>query len=431
MRLFAVVGNPILHSRSPLLFRAAYPCGGGEMCYVRMRADTAPEALRTFAELGMSGMNVTAPFKTEMAALASVRSATASALNACNTIIKEDNGTLSAHNTDPQGAAGALQGAGAAVGGKQCLVLGAGGAGIAAAYALRQAGGRVAIANRTIAKAQAAAAQTGCLHCGLDAIAEQTAHADIIVNTIPADIIPPECLAPRHTILDAIYPNPALQTKAAAAGSAYIDGGQWLVHQAIPAFRLLARTAPNIKAMQTLAPAAPPRHVSLIGFMGAGKSAAAPLAAQMLGMDCIDTDHIIEQRCADSIAGIIARRGEAFFRQIEKETLCQALQSSRPALIACGGGAAADAAAGAMLHSQSIVVWLYAPPERCLARIADPSLRPLLMQGNSPEQTARTLFYRRLPSYAQAAWILVNVENKTSRQASEIIYDEVNRTLSH
>ncbi|GHT82527.1 hypothetical protein FACS189467_7820 [Bacteroidia bacterium] len=188
MRLFAVTGNPILHSKSPLLFGAAYPDNKQDFCYFRLHADSADEALKTFTEIGLSGMNVTAPFKSDILQLIETRSDTTVALNACNTIVATEKG-LYADNTDTEGVSGAIHQAGTTIANARCLVLGAGGAGSAAAYALHKAGGIVTIANRTIATAQALSKKIGCSFCGLDDLAEKMAYAEIIVNTLSSDVI--------------------------------------------------------------------------------------------------------------------------------------------------------------------------------------------------------------------------------------------------
>lgn len=62
MFYFAVTGSPILHSKSPEVFYAAF-AGRSDLAYFRMVAASAGEAMRLFRELGLSGMNITAPFK--------------------------------------------------------------------------------------------------------------------------------------------------------------------------------------------------------------------------------------------------------------------------------------------------------------------------------------------------------------------------------
>ncbi|GHT67520.1 hypothetical protein FACS189452_05390 [Bacteroidia bacterium] len=432
MRLFAVTGNPILHSKSPLLFGAAYPDNKQDFCYFRLHADSADEALKTFTEIGLSGMNVTAPFKSDILQLIETRSDTTVALNACNTIVATEKG-LYADNTDTEGVSGAIHQAGTTIANARCLVLGAGGAGSAAAYALHKAGGIVTIANRTIATAQALSKKIGCSFCGLDDLAEKMAYAEIIVNTLSSDVINTTWLTPHHTLLDAVYPNETLRYKVENRCGKYIDGTQWLLHQGIPAYRAFTGIAPNVDAMRQriCQPSPYPRHIAFIGFMGVGKSTTAKLVAKQLDMPLVDTDLLIEKQCNDTIPHIIQQKGEDYFRKIEQEVICQVLAYPTPHLISCGGGAVTTPEVRTMLHQNSIVIWLYAPVEECLANIENIVSRPLLMQGSNPLFTAKKLFEERIPMYAQTAWMLVNTSNKTTEQVTKTIYDEVNRVLAH
>jgi shikimate dehydrogenase len=236
MYIFAVAGNPILHSRSPFLFSAAYNDDGSNYAYFRMHASNADQAMQTFAQLGLKAMNVTAPFKSDILNIVKNCSTTSAILAACNVVLRNNN-DIAAHNTDPDGALGALHQANIDINGKTCLVLGAGGAGSAAAYALVKAGGMVTIANRSISKAQDIAHRIGCDFCSLTDISHKLTHSGIIVNTIPVDAIPLHNLTLTNVMLDAVYPNNVLQQKIENAGGIYISGDKWLLHQAMPAYR--------------------------------------------------------------------------------------------------------------------------------------------------------------------------------------------------
>ncbi|MDR3187856.1 MAG: NAD(P)-binding domain-containing protein [Prevotellaceae bacterium] len=430
MHLFAVTGAPVLHSKSPALFAAAYPLHADDFAYFRMAAQSAEEAAWLFGELGLSGMNITAPFKGDMARLADVRAPEVQTLNACNTWVVEG-GKKCAYNTDIFGVTGSLEKAGVTVAGKRCLVLGAGGAGGAAAYALRAAGGVVVIANRTVDKARRLAQSIGCSGVGLDEVAAIAPQADLIVSTLypHVDALNEAWLTPQHVIFDAIYHGSALRDKARRAGCTFIDGAGWLLHQGAPAYRKFTGLEPDVESMEK-SPLlkALPRHISLIGFMGSGKSAVAPALASLLGMPVLDVDAALEARCGASIPQLIGEKGEAYFREQERMALEDALASATPTVISCGGGAVTQPLLSKLLKENSIAIWIYAPPACCLSRI-DVSTRPLLARHANPQQAAEELFEKRKSQYAKTAWMLVNTTCRSEVQVSRLIYDEISNIL--
>ncbi|MDR2129683.1 MAG: hypothetical protein LBP56_00715 [Odoribacteraceae bacterium] len=430
-KLFAVVGNPVLHSKSPVLFEGAYP-GAGDRAFFRLVARSAEEALRLLSELELGGMNVTAPFKTEMAALVARRSVEVEILDAANTVVSEADG-FHAYNTDPCGVSGAIEALGVEIRAKECLVLGAGGAGRAAAYALQRAGGCVTLVNRTIDKVREIAGRLHCMYAGIDdELPGRVARAEIVVHALSpgVEVIEEEWLSPRHVVLDALYHGSYLRDRAMRRGATYIDGSHWLIHQGIPAYRLFTGEEPDERGMEmalSLLPALP-RHVSFIGFMGAGKSTVARTVGKMLGMPVVDTDRLIEQRAGKGIPRLMQEEGEASFRVRELEVLRDVLLGHAPAVISCGGGAVLLPEARRLLRSRSIVVWLYASPEQCMRRI-DVASRPLLACHARPDEAAEALFRERKALYARTAWMLIDTGGRTSKQVSQVVYEEISRSI--
>ena len=149
MKKFAITGNPVTHSKSPVLFKAAYG-SMYDMTYELMPAESAKIAVDLFSANGLNGMNVTAPFKTDILPYIDKYSDEVGIIGAVNTVIKSDDGLLTAYNTDYQGVLGAFYDFGVQLAGKKCLLLGIGGAGMAAAYALCKAGTDLNISNRTV-----------------------------------------------------------------------------------------------------------------------------------------------------------------------------------------------------------------------------------------------------------------------------------------
>lgn len=248
---FAITGNPINHSLSPQLFLAAY---NGRFQYDLLPAQTAEEAIRLFKSNRLKGMNVTAPFKRDMLAFVDECSEEVTATGALNTVVRQPDGTLKAYNTDCYGVEGSLQEAGVSLLNKTCIVLGAGGAGAAAVYALRRRGAVAYLLNRTVEKAQALALRLGVQALPLSALPDILPKATVVVSTLPpeAEAGTGGKLAVEHTVLDASYIGSSLKEQAQQAGCIYMDGRYWLLHQGVVAYKLFTELEPDVKAMHSV-----------------------------------------------------------------------------------------------------------------------------------------------------------------------------------
>ena len=253
MQVFGLLGNPVEHSLSPPMHEAAYRELGMDARYVTFEPDvddlqTAIEGARA---LGIRGLNVTIPFKQAVLDCCDPDSL-ARRIGAVNTL---DFGgeTVTGHNTDAIGVTRALSHHDVALSGR-AVVVGAGGAGRAAAFALADAGMTVEIANRTVGNAHELAGDIeGASGHGLDALPELVAGTDVVVNATSVGMesdespVPPTALHADLTVLDAVYSpvETRLLREAAAAGATTIDGAWMLLYQGVAAFeRWTGRDAP-------------------------------------------------------------------------------------------------------------------------------------------------------------------------------------------
>jgi 3-dehydroquinate dehydratase/shikimate dehydrogenase len=247
--LYAVVGNPIAHSRSPQIHNRGLQELGLDAVYVPFLADRLPAFLRAAESLGVRGLSVTMPFK--RAALRRARSsdAAARAVGAANTLLWRDRHWLAA-NTDAAGFLAPLQRLAPSLLAPetQAVVLGAGGAARAVVYALRRCGLRVLILNRTPARARALARRFGCRWAGLEPRALErlgTAPALIVQSTSvgldgEGDPLPDYRFRGEELVYDLVYglePSPLLR-RARAAGCRTLDGREMLRAQAAAQFLL-------------------------------------------------------------------------------------------------------------------------------------------------------------------------------------------------
>ena len=437
MKLFAVLGNPVLHSKSPQLWNHAFACHGIDAHYFRLNPLTVTNAMTAIREIGLSGCNVTTPFKDDVVSQLETLDASAARLAAVNTIQAVD-GRLIGYNTDAYGVVNSLKAGGRDPAGKRAVVLGAGGAARAAADGLRHAGARaVVMLNRTYAHAEQAAARLGCRAAHFETAPAELAAAELLIACISATsrVIEPAWLHPGLAVFDANYAvGSALLRDAAAAGCQIISGLHWLVHQAAPAFEMLLGENPGA-AMHAaldfpvvLAPTLAARSIALIGFMGTGKTTVGKLLAELTGKRFVDTDTLIETQAGAPIPEIFARRGEAAFREIERRVFME-LDLTAPHVISCGGGAILAAETRAYLQQHCLTVWLWSPLAVSLARNQQ-GARPLLEVADAAAR-ARQLFTARAPLYAQTCDLMVVNDQLRPQDVAQTIYAEMCQTSRH
>ena len=257
-RLAAVIGSPVRHSLSPLLHNTAFESLGLDWVYVALDVapGAAPDALAAMRTLGIAGFSVTMPHKEAVAEGCDDITADAAALRAVNCVVN-DGGRLVGHNTDGDGFVAALAAElDLRPTGLRCVVLGAGGAARSIGLALaRHGAAQVAIVNRTIERAEDAAAlfPEVALVVRPDAVAGVISDCDLIVNATSVgmgaqigaeglDAVPfdTSLIAPHHTVVDIVY-RPLLTpllVQAQERGARTANGVSMLIHQAAIAFTL-------------------------------------------------------------------------------------------------------------------------------------------------------------------------------------------------
>jgi shikimate kinase len=140
------------------------------------------------------------------------------------------------------------------------------------------------------------------------------------------------------------------------------------------------------------------QNLFIVGFMASGKTTVGRALAQRLDIPFIDLDERIVAAAGSTIAEMIAREGEAAFRQLETECLRQAI-TREAAVISLGGGAFTQAVNQDLITQAGVSIWLDAPFDLCWERIQrDAVVRPLAAN----EEAARARFQQRIPIYEQA-----------------------------
>ena len=156
-----------------------------------------------------------------------------------------------------------------------------------------------------------------------------------------------------------------------------------------------------------------PSNIFLIGSMGAGKSTIARRLAATLDKEFVDADRELEQRTGVGIPLIFELEGEAGFRKRERELLAE-LVMRNGIVLATGGGVVLAAENRANLAARGFVIYLDAPVDLLVARVARDRHRPL-MQTPDPKATMHEIVRMRDPLYRESADIVVKSSHRSSR----------------
>ncbi|HEC13496.1 MAG TPA: shikimate dehydrogenase [Acidiferrobacteraceae bacterium] len=268
-KCYAVMGNPIGHSKSPAIHSQFAQQCGIELDYTAVQVDPGgfAQAVEHFRAAGGGGLNVTVPFKVEAFKLAGRLSDRADQAGAVNTL-KFGEEELYGDNTDGVGLLRDLQSnLGVDLKGKSILILGAGGAVRGILAPLYESAKRIVIANRTVSRAQDLARHfshpSGVIieACGFDALSGQ--QFDVVLNATAASLegqvppIPVDIFAQRALAYDLMYadkPTPFMVWSQTHGASQAEDGLGMLVEQAAESFHLWhgqrPQTGPVIQALR-------------------------------------------------------------------------------------------------------------------------------------------------------------------------------------
>jgi len=269
--LIGLIGASIQKSLSPVLHEDAFAEAGISGHYHLMDLDLLPgrrleDLLAGVRQLGFDGVNVTFPCKEAVLPLLDEVSAEARQIGAVNTVTIDRNGRTVGYNTDRIGfrASFAETLGGDAIAGETAVVVGAGGAGRAVAFALLDLGAAAILVNdRDAARATALVAelilQFGAQRCRLlTDLRSGLAQASGVANATPIGMlgfpgtsVPLDALKARHWVADVVYTplETALIKAARGRGARVLTGGGMCVHQAAAAFRLFAGVQPNVARM--------------------------------------------------------------------------------------------------------------------------------------------------------------------------------------
>ena len=264
---YAVIGNPIGHTKSPLIHGLFAEETQQDMSYTAIEGPLAPqdafaETVRAFIAGGGKGMNVTAPFKLKAFAMADERSERAALAGAANALSFRD-GRIIAENFDGVGLVRDIEvNLKLPMAGKRVLLLGAGGAvrGALLPFIAAQPA-ELVVANRDIEKVKALVAQVASgdslVACGYGGL-ENMGRFDLVVNATSASLtgelppVPPGVFSPTGTAYELAYGKgltPFLRLARNAGVLSIADGVGMLVEQAAEAFSWWRGVRPPTRAV--------------------------------------------------------------------------------------------------------------------------------------------------------------------------------------
>ena len=272
--VYGIFGWPVAHSRSPAMHNAAFAALGLDAVYVpyAVPPDRLPAAVDAMRVLGIAGLNITLPHKAAIIPLLDSVDATALAIGAVNTVLR-DGARLLGTNTDAEGLARSLREANVALSGAHVIVLGAGGAARAAVVGLAHAGAaRIVVAARRIGESQALTAllanacdstQLVALDLG-PSLTRAAADCTLLIQATSATLgaspsavdfaeaLPLGVLPPHAVVCDLVYKplRTAVLQRADALGLRTVDGLGMLLHQGALAFELWTGQAAPLAVMR-------------------------------------------------------------------------------------------------------------------------------------------------------------------------------------
>lgn len=243
-RVFGVIGNPIAHSLSPLLHNTGYIERRIDAVFLPFLVEDLRDFLHSISEFGIQGFSVTIPHKQTILRHLDDCQPLAAKIGAVNTVIVREGGSLYGCNTDYLGVLRSLEQK-TRIAGSHVLILGAGGAARAAAFALAQKGAAVAICARREAAARNLARAVGGELVPRRAL--QSERFDVVLNTTPLGMHPHEQISPLKArelhcriVMDVIYrpEKTQLLKLAARKGIATISGVDMFLAQGMAQWEL-------------------------------------------------------------------------------------------------------------------------------------------------------------------------------------------------
>ncbi len=257
-KIICFFGATYKTSKMYAVYNAAFAALALNYIYIPAKVTDLKAAIEGIRTLGIKAVGITVPYKVEIVQFLDGLSPEAKRIGAVNTVINSD-GILTGYNTDGQGAVKALKEV-TTLKNKKALLIGAGGAGRAIAFALASEGANLTVLNRNKEKAANLAKAAGCQSGGLNDLAKTIKTMDIIINATTVGMFPninnsavPKKLLKPDMIIQELVSNPPetrLVREAKESGCKIVTAKRMLLWQAVFKFRLYTGEEPPVKIME-------------------------------------------------------------------------------------------------------------------------------------------------------------------------------------
>ncbi len=424
MKLFAVAGKPIMHSKSPQIHNAALNHVGIKGYYTRMAASSAKEVMALAKKLNIDGLNITAPFKDKIVEYLDALDPVAGIIGGVNTIVREGE-IYKGYNTDYIGVRNSLKRTNVELKNSSCLVLGTGLAAKAAVYALKEEGAEVTICGRHKMKTATIASELVCKMGHFDKLSTLIGNHQIIVNTIPdnPEIFKDGDFNANHLLMDANYKNSALEAIAKQTGAQFVSGESWLLHQAIPAFKLFTgKDVDETVFFQALnEERASKKLLSLTCYLDDLKNKLNGVLAQKFDVQLIYFDKMIEEKYKSSIDDMIKEKGIGFLQRAEQEMLTT-LDASRKAFLPLNVSLLKSETLRPVLREKVFNIFLMMSPDVMLDRLDGEGKS--MLRNDSPDDLLM-MYLGVFDEMLASADLIIDADHRNLPEIITNLYEEI------
>ena len=421
MRRLAVIGSPVAHSLSPVIFNAIANEHNINSHYTRICGNSFNEIVKLLKMLKIDAFNITSPYKENAFNIADTTCMESKNTSASNLIIR--NHRVSAYNTDFDAITSIINKVTHNYDYK-VLILGAGDTTRTAIKALQ----KLEFQKITVAVRNTQSDALKSLKNSVNIIDIRNVKTfksyDLLINTIPEnEFINSEMMDnPKLTIIDALYLKPYLNN----SNCKYISGLEWLAEQALPAidkifnlqygFEEIYSKLTNYKSLK--------HNIVITGFMATGKTTIGLELAKKLSWSFIDVDEEIEKIVGLKVSEIFEKYGESYFRELEREIVLN-LPKSEKHIISLGGGALSSNDLADYIKTNFYVIYVYSNLTDIKTRIISDSsnIRPLANFTNIDE-----LFIYRKETYFSTSDLIIYNCNDLSNTVNTL-YNEIRSTF--
>lgn len=256
-RLYALFGDPVVHSLGPFMHNKAFMEKNINAVYLAFAVSRIDKAVEAIRSLDIAGASITIPHKEAIIPFLDEIDGFSLGMGAVNTVINRD-GKLFGYNTDCKGAVDSLEKV-CDLKEKRVVIIGAGGVARAVAFGVKQKGGSLFIVNRSRERGMALAREIGANFISKEDLGE--VDPEIIVNATSIGMAPdtggipldPEILKPSMIVMDIVYTpvKTALIKAGIAKGCTVVDGLSMFVNQGAAQFELFTGKKAPIEIMKS------------------------------------------------------------------------------------------------------------------------------------------------------------------------------------